>query len=231
MEWWKWLPLFPVLLSSVLTRKLYGHMVDNLHWCTHSEWLCQLHPLHLVKHPTPFECFIIRRQAHMPPSASSSLLFLLLLELRCCRSGLALTLIILVLMAFHLPVILWRLENRDLSWTREWVLSYSVCNSRKHNKFWQSIEYDMIMNVNIMCPPLPTERKVVLDYSYTQAPCNFYLLLSLSSLFPGLTSALAQLHPYISSFFFQHCSETRLQFSGLHILSIRRLTSDGTSLS
>lgn len=52
----------------------------------------------------------------------------------------------------------------------------------------------MIMNVNIMCPLLPTEWKVVLDYSYTQAPCDFYLLLSLSSLFPGLTSALAQLH-------------------------------------
>lgn len=44
-------------------------------------------------------------------------------------------------------------------------VSGSARHGSERNAFWQSIEYDMIMNVNIMCAPSPTEGKVMLDYS------------------------------------------------------------------
>lgn len=71
----------------------------------------------------------------------------------------------------------------------------------------------MIMNVNIMSPRLPTEGKVMLDYSSTRAPRDFYLPLFLPPLFPGLTlcwlnstptfpisfACMSQKHCYIST--------------------------------
>lgn len=109
-----------------------------------------------------------------------------------------------------------------------------MCNSREYNKFWQSIEYDMIMNVNFMCPPHPTppptEGKVMLDYSQTPAPCDFYLPTFFTLPFPGLTSLLAQLHPDSPCFICLRGSEAQpLQFPRLHGLSVRNLTSDTTS--
>lgn len=89
----------------------------------------------------------------------------------------------------------------------------------------------MIMNVNIMCPPLPTEGKVMLDYSQTRAPCDFYLPTFLSLPFLGFTSLLAPLHPDNPGFISLHGSGTQQQslFPRLHLLSVRNLTSRATS--
>lgn len=82
------------------------------------------------------------------------------------------------------------------------------------------------MNVNIMCPPLPTEGKVMLDYSQTWAPCDFYLPTFPSLLFQGLTSLCSRLHPDSLGFICLHgCKTQQLQFPRLHRLFVRNLTS------
>lgn len=54
----------------------------------------------------------------------------------------------------------------DLRGGSKWGLSAAQrVAAEQRNAFWQSIEYDMIMNVNIAGAPSPTEGKVMLDNS------------------------------------------------------------------